>query len=110
MLVRLADRLQRQDEHVEVVRHERRHAPEIALVDEGVDADRQMRSVLLDRRDGQDRDRAVHVAGAEIFRRQIEPETRRHVVLHVIPGDPKSALQPGTTRSDAAVGSNGHQP
>ena len=39
-------------------------AVEIALVDEGVGADRQMRPVLLDRRDGQHRDRRGSCRGS----------------------------------------------
>ena len=49
MLVRLADRLDRQHEDVEILRYEAAGAGEIALVDEGVDADGQVRPVLLDR-------------------------------------------------------------
>ena len=60
------------------VRNERHHAGEIALVDEGVDADRQVRTVLLDRRRRQHRDGAAHVAGAELLRRQVEPEAGGH--------------------------------
>ena len=78
MLVRFADRLDRQGEDVEIVRYERGGAVEIALVDEGVDADRQMRTVLLDRGDGEERDRPVHVARPEILRRQVEPVTQGH--------------------------------
>src|SRR5690606_572362 len=46
---------------------------EIALHDMGIDADRQVRAVLLDRGDGQDGDRLVHGQTAEIVARQVDP-------------------------------------
>ena len=61
VLVRLADRLDGQEQHRQVVGNPDDGALEIALVDERVDADRQMRPMLLDRGDGQHRDDFRHV-------------------------------------------------
>ena len=55
VLVRLADRLDGQEQRRQVVGNPRDGALEIALVDERVDADRKMRPMLLDRRDRQHR-------------------------------------------------------
>ena len=56
-----------QHEDVEFLRDERHRPGEIALVDDGVDADGQVRAVLLDRRGRQHRDGAAHVAAAEFL-------------------------------------------
>ncbi len=50
--------------------------PQIAFHDEGVDADGQMRAMLLDGRDRQHRDMAAHVCRAEILPRPLGPELR----------------------------------
>ena len=56
VLVRGADRLHRQEQRREFFGQQRAHARQIRLRDVGIDADRQMRPVLLDRRDRQHRD------------------------------------------------------
>ena len=59
MLVRLADRLDRQDADVEVVGQDGDHLVQHALHDRRVGRDRQMRPVLLDRGDRQHGDRRL---------------------------------------------------
>ena len=61
MLVRLADRLDRQDADVEIVGQPRDHRLQHAVHDRRVGRDRQMRPVLLDRRDRQHGDRRLRV-------------------------------------------------
>ena len=77
VLVRLADRLKRQDKDRQVGGNARDRPGQIALVDEGVDADRQMRPVLLDRGDRQDRDDLAHVRCGEVAPAHFRPELRR---------------------------------
>jgi hypothetical protein len=61
MLVRLSHRLDRQDQEVEIVEAGAPHLGEHPFGDAGVDADGQVRPVLLDRRGRQDRDGAQRV-------------------------------------------------
>ena len=56
VLVRCADRLNGKKQRGRILRQQRAHAREISLRDIGIDADRQMRAMLLDRGDGQHRD------------------------------------------------------
>ena len=74
VLVRRADRLQRQEQHRQVGGQARDRAREIALADERVDADRQMRPVLLDRRDAAAPRRLAHVGGGEVAPRHLGPK------------------------------------
>ena len=79
MLARDAHRLQRQKQNRQVVRDSRCGALDVAVVDEGVDADREMRTVLLDRRHRQDGDDFAHVGALEIQPGHVGPESRpRH--------------------------------
>jgi hypothetical protein len=89
VLVRLADRLHRQDENVEVIGDEGDGPREVAAGDKGVDADGQMRPVPLHRRDGQDRDGAAHVAAAEVLGGQVEPGAGGHRWSFVVPAEVK---------------------
>ena len=66
MLVRLADRLRRQDEDVQVVRQSLQHLAHHAFADHGVGRHGQMRPVLLDRRHGEHRDRRLRIEADEV--------------------------------------------
>ena len=81
VLVRLADRLHRQHQHADVVGQPLPQHREHAVRDRGVGHHRQMRPVLLGRRDRQNRNRVGGVETFEILRGQFAPEkcTSRHV-------------------------------
>ena len=68
-----ADRLQGQEQRVEIVRQAERDALDHASHDRRVDADRQMRPMLLDGGDGQHGDHALHVEVAEIVGGEVDP-------------------------------------
>ena len=89
MLVRLADRLQRQEEHRQIGGNASDGALEIAFVDERVDADRQVRPVLFDRRHRQHGDDFAHVGGVKIAPGHLRPEFRRQ--HHFLPGPSSGA-------------------
>jgi hypothetical protein len=48
------------------------------FAEEGVDADRKMRPVLLHRGNGEHHDRVLCRLGAQVFRGQLFPHHRRH--------------------------------
>ena len=82
MLVGLADRLDGQDQDRHIVRDSLDRCREIALVDEHIDPDRQVRPMLLDRGDRQNRDDFAHVGGGEIAPAHLGPELgRQHADL-----------------------------
>ena len=74
MLVGLADRLNGQDQDRHVVGNALDRSCEIALVDEHIDPDRQVRPMLLDRRHRQNRDDFAHVGGGKIAPAHLGPE------------------------------------
>ncbi len=77
VLVRLADRLDRQEGDRQLLRQELDGAGDHALGDAGVGEDREMRPVLLDRGNGEDRDPARGVALREVARRHLGPAASR---------------------------------
>jgi hypothetical protein len=74
MFVRLADRLGRQDQHVEIIRQPREHGLDQALGDCGVGHHRKMRAVLLGRRDWQDCQRGIAIEPGKLARFELRPE------------------------------------
>jgi hypothetical protein len=74
MLVRLAVGLGRKHQNGQILRQRRTQHGEHAVGDRGVGEDRQMRSVLFDRRDRQHCDAVLRVERTEVLARQIAPE------------------------------------
>ena len=77
MLVRLAHALHRQEQDGDLGGQPLGNPPQIAFHDEGVDADRQMRPVLLDGGDRQDRDGFGQIGCGKILPGPFGPEFRR---------------------------------
>ena len=78
-----ADALHRQERHREIVRQEIAHARQIGLGNVGIDAERQMRAVLLDRGERQHRDPARGVAAGNVLPGHLHPVAlRQHSVAH----------------------------
>ena len=81
VLVRLADLLHRQERHRQSLRQQGAHARQIGLADVAVDAERQMRPVLLDRRDRQHGDPAHRVGAQNVRPGHVEPVALgKHVI------------------------------
>ena len=78
MLVRLADRLNGQEQRRQIRRQLGDHGIDHALADDGIGRDRKMRPVLLDRRDRQHRDRLLGIEAGEIFRGELQPVDLAH--------------------------------
>src|SRR5208283_630966 len=78
MLGRDADALDRQEQHARRGRQQRRDARDHAVHDHRVDAERQMRPMLLDRGDRRDDDRARPVERGKIGRLEVGPERGGH--------------------------------
>ena len=76
MLIGFSDRHHRQHQRRAVGWHQFDCARHDAGVDRGVDPHRQMRSVLLNRGDGKDRNHTFRVEAGEVLRRQIPPPMR----------------------------------
>ena len=75
MLVRFSDGLDRQEQHREFVGQPGEDRVDHALHDRGVGHDRQMRAVLLDRRDGQHGNRRIRIEPRKLARLQLAPES-----------------------------------
>ncbi len=74
VLVGFADRLDGQDQHRHVVGNTLDSACEVALVDEHIDPDWQVRPMLLDRSHRQNRDHFTHVRGGKVTPAHFGPE------------------------------------
>ena len=74
MLVGFSDRLDRQEQHPQIVGEAGEHGLDHALGDRGVGHHREMRPVLLGGGDRQDRKRGVRIESAELARLQLRPE------------------------------------
>ncbi len=74
MLDRDADALDRKEQHVDIVWQARDDAVDAALHDLRVDPDRQMRPMLLHRRDRRDHDDALPVESREFACGEVDPE------------------------------------
>jgi hypothetical protein len=85
MLVALADRHRRQDGDGHVLRQQLERAVEDALIDAGVDAQRQVRAVLLDRADRQQRDPPLRIGAAKLLRGHVLPYSARPAAHRGLP-------------------------
>ena len=78
-----ADALHRQERHRQIVRQQIADARQIGLGDVGVDAERQMRAVLLDRGKRQHRDPARGIAAGDVLPGHLHPVAlRQHSSAH----------------------------
>ena len=75
MLDGTADALDGQEDRGQLSRKPRPHAIEIPVHDECVGPERQVRPVLFDRGDREDRDVGGHIRRGEVPRGQLGPET-----------------------------------
>ena len=86
VFVGFADRLNGQEQDRQIGGHARDRAAQMALIDERVDADGQMRSVLFDRRDRQDGDDIGHIGVLEILPAHLGPYFRwQHGIPQFLP-------------------------
>ena len=99
MLARLADRLDGQEDHWQIRRQQRHHAGKIALHDHCIRPERQMRPVLLDGRDRQNRDDARHIGGGKILPAVFFPVSLQHERLWSI-----RRLRAGIALDDRDIG------
>ena len=77
MLVALADRQQRQDRDRQLFGHQLERTRDDSLIDAGVDHDRKVRTVLLDRADRQQRDDPPRIQPCELGGGHVLPEAPR---------------------------------
>ena len=104
VLVRFADRLHRQERHRQVVGQELDRPPDHALGDAGVGVDRQMRPMLLDRRDRQHGDPARRVAPRRSRGWSSRPSSGGgHWHCHASPSRRGSAMMVANSRTVAGV-------
>ena len=73
VLVRLADRLHRQDADIEIGGRPLHQEVQMALVDDGIGADWQMRPMLLDGGDREDRDGLLRIEAVEFGGGEVVP-------------------------------------
>src|SRR5262249_3677218 len=78
VLIGLSDRLGGKEQHVEIVGQTRQHGLDQALGDRGIGHDRKMRTVLLGRRDRQDRKRGIRIKPGKFARLELRPEPLGH--------------------------------
>src|SRR5260221_9673492 len=106
VLVRLADLHRRQ--HEDAVGHQRHRRAHDALIDDRVDAERQMRPVLLDRGDRQNSDDTLDIErGREIRGDEVAPESSHGLVRGKGTGQRRSRIPRADRKARAAIGWRG---